>query len=552
MTFLTSLLPSFNNPTPHVIPEGENAAPLEVIGCTATDKLVIIMVGVPASGKTFFAKRIARYLTFFLDIPSEIFNVANYRRELVVPSNSDFFDPSNKEAMSLRIQARANAIRDLIQYMRKDGVRTGVFDAANCTKEQRLEIRSKLNEEGIGAKIMFLECICDDHKLIEANIRSISKGSMQDYSDYKDVDEFTVFSDLRNRREQYYLPTYEPVDESERACYVKVYNYITIEVFNVHGYLPLKVVHFVMNLHTLPRTFYIARHGQSEYNRHGKIGGNSGLTRSGVEFARRLHQFAKENIMTETTLVDSTTGTTQPQTVPARLWTSTLRRTKETAQFFDHPTIQHTLENGETIDWVQMRPMHRRNLDEIFAGTMDGMTYKEIEERFPEEFQRRQKDKLSYRYPRGESYMDVILRLEPMACEMERTREPILVIGHQGIHRILYAYFMGLKREEAPYVNIPLNTVIKLTPNAYTCDEERICLMHKEEMMMFSPDGQEEPVTSMPRSLSANITMTSTTLRQQQSKQQTSEEEEGESNSSYPSHKKMYSFDDQIMNAPSH
>jgi len=82
-----------------------------------------------------------------------------------VPSNSDFFDPTNKEAMSLRIQARANAIRDLIQYMKKDGVRTGVFDAANCTKEQRLEIRSKLNEEGIGAKIMFLECICDDHKV---------------------------------------------------------------------------------------------------------------------------------------------------------------------------------------------------------------------------------------------------------------------------------------------------------------------------------------------------------------------------------------------------
>ena len=95
----------------------------------------------------------------------------------------------------------------------------------------------------------------------------------------------------------------------------------------------------------------------------------------------------------------------------------------------------------------------------------------------------------------GESYMDVTLRLEPLAQEMERTREPVLVVGHQGILRILYAYFMGLDRKEAPYVSIPLNNVIELTPHAYGCHEKRYCLMMKEEMLN---DGQDEPVTSMP------------------------------------------------------
>ena len=37
------------------------------------------------------------------------------------------------------------------------------------------------------------------------------------------------------------------------------------------------------------------------------------------------------------------------------------------------------------------------------VGACDGMTYEEIEEQFPEEFVRREKDKLAYRYPRGES-----------------------------------------------------------------------------------------------------------------------------------------------------
>jgi len=199
-----------------------------------------------------------------------------------------------------------------------------------------------------------------------------------------------------------------------------------------------------------------------------------------------------------------------------------MRRTKETAQFIVHknshthaadvvvnsldgtktardiivPNVfNHTFDNGESLDWLQFRQKPRRNLDELYAGTCDGMTYKEIEDTFPDEFQRRQADKLSYRYPRGESYMDVTLRLEPLAQEMERIREPLLIVGHQGILRILYAYFMGLDRKEAPYLSIPLNNVIELTPHAYGCHEKRYCLMMKEEMLV---DGQDEPITSMP------------------------------------------------------
>ena len=37
----------------------------------------------------------------------------------------------------------------------------------------------------------------------------------------------------------------------------------------------------------------------------------------------------------------------------------------------------------------------------------DGMTYEEIAENFPTEFAERDQDKLRYRYPKGESYLDV-------------------------------------------------------------------------------------------------------------------------------------------------
>ena len=58
--------------------------------------------------------------------------------------------------------------------------------------------------------------------------------------------------------------------------------------------------------------------------------------------------------------------------------------------------------------------MYKTNLDEIYAGVCDGMTYKEIESNYPAEFEARKLDKLGYRYPRGESYLDVIQRLDPI------------------------------------------------------------------------------------------------------------------------------------------
>jgi len=472
--------PVVNNPLPHVLPEGQNAAPLEVMGSTASDKVVIIMVGLPATGKTHIAKRICRFLSFFHDIPAQIFNVGDYRRQLCgsqMPAS--FYSPDNKEGAAQRTMACDAALADLVEYISQDGVRVAAFDATNSTFERRQHILKVLKEKGILAKKMFVESICDSDKLLEDNIRKVKLST----PDYRGMESEEAVKDFKARRENY-AKVYEPVENRDGA-YIKIINSQQYIVNNIRGYLPLKIVHFVMNLHTLSRTFYLTRHGQSEYNLLGKIGGDAGLTDAGVEYARRLAQFAKEQISTDE----------EGNERPCRLWTSTMRRTKETSQFITHPKMEHIWDNGERGDWIQFRRQERRNLDELYAGTCDGMTYKEIEQVYPDEFTRRQEDKLAYRYPRGESYMDVTLRLEPLAQELERTREPVLLVGHQGILRILYAYFMGLDRKEAPYVSIPLNNVIELTPHAYGCHEKRYCLMMKEEMLN---DGQDEPVTSMP------------------------------------------------------
>ena len=47
-------------------------------------------------------------------------------------------------------------------------------------------------------------------------------------------------------------------------------------------------------------------------------------------------------------------------------------------------------------------------------GECEAMTYEEIQKKFPKEFALRDENKFHYRYPRGESYEDLVHRLEPV------------------------------------------------------------------------------------------------------------------------------------------
>ena len=59
-------------------------------------------------------------------------------------------------------------------------------------------------------------------------------------------------------------------------------------------------------------------------------------------------------------------------------------------------------------------------------------------------------------------------RMEPVIMELER-KENVVVVGHQAVLRCLLGYFLEIEEERMPYIEIPLHTVIKLTPVAYGC-----------------------------------------------------------------------------------
>lgn len=445
------------NPKPHL-----RSAPQDAEVGTAGDKLVLVMVGLPARGKTYIARRVARYLQFFHGAPTKVFNVGNYRREISgAKVGSSFFSNKNAKSLAERQKAAEYAMRDLKQWLQEknDKGRVGIFDATNTTKKRREWIIQELT--GImesKSHIIFVESICNNEDIINENIRAVKLNM----PDYKGENPEKAVEDFKKRIENY-ESIYQPISDEELSWVRLVDAGRQVTMNNIKGFLAGRVVQFLINLHFHPRPIYLSRHGQSEYNKLQKVGGDSGLSPAGEEYALALAKYVDEHILVDK--IDGIDG----NPMHARLFTSSLRRTKLTARHIKHDT----LDDG----WIVMRPKVLRNLDEIYAGVFDGYTYKEIQTVAPEEFEARSRNKLTYRYPRGESYLDVIDRLAPVIQEIERTKDPILIVGHQGILRIIYSYFMDYPREKAPFEKIPLNTIIKLIPDTYDCKEERKCLI---------------------------------------------------------------------------
>jgi len=419
-------------------PTGEYITPnrrTNGVGVQAEDtRICVVMVGLPARGKSLIAQKVVRYL-HWLSITAKTFNVGQYRRTNTPTPSAEFFDTSNAEGERLRRAAAEAAVNDMCKWFAEGKGLIAILDATNSTKTRRRWIQERCLKENI--ETLFVESKCDDEDLIMSNILEVKTTS----PDYVGQNPEAAAQDFRNRIRNY-QKVYQTIDEDEYdLTYVKLINVGKQVIINqIQDYLQSRVVYYLMNLHIKPRSIWLSRHGESVYNLHGKIGGDADISERGELYARKLPELVKQSA-----------GEGRKLTV----WTSTLKRTIQTARFLQF----------EKLEW--------KALDELDSGVCDGLTYGEIEERYPEDFKQRDEDKYNYRYLGGESYRDVVIRLEPIIMELERS-ENILIVTHQAILRCIYAYFMNVPQERSPWMEVPLHTLIKLTPKAYHTQEERL------------------------------------------------------------------------------
>ncbi|XP_028398156.1 6-phosphofructo-2-kinase/fructose-2,6-bisphosphatase-like [Dendronephthya gigantea] len=391
----------------------------------------LAMVGLPARGKTFIARKLARYLNW-ISIETQVFSSGNYRRDLLKSQcTHEFFDPNNPKGIAIRERCAELAMNDIAIWLNGQG-QVAIFDSTNGTRKRREKVINFCKQNNF--KLLFIESYCDDSSIVHSNIMEVKVTS----PDYKNVSPEQACEDFKARI-KLYETQYEPLcsEMDNQVRFLKVVNTGKRFVVNrAEGYVESKVVYYTMNIHVTPRSIYLTRHGESGFNLKGRIGGDSELSPHGQKFAEVLGEFVNEQSLEN-----------------LKVWTSQLKRTSQSAQHIKAPVEQ----------W--------KALNELDAGVCDGMTYEEIQEKYPEDFARRDQDKFHYRYKRGESYEDIVIRLEPVILELER-QQNVLVICHQAIMRCLLGYFLEKNKAELPYLPVPLHTVFKLTPIAYGCKVE--------------------------------------------------------------------------------
>ncbi|KAI4803101.1 hypothetical protein KUCAC02_006658 [Chaenocephalus aceratus] len=209
-------------------------------------------------------------------------------------------------------------------------------------------------------------------------------------------------------------------------------------VNRIKDHIQSKIIYYLMNIHVQPRSIYLCRHGEMHRQPGGRLGGDSGLSPRGkqgakyalLQFSSCLAGFVEEQQLQE-----------------LKVWSSQLCRSIQTAERLGRP------------------------------GMCEEMTYKEMKEKFPEEFAfERLKIKLLLIATLPESPTRTWCSgWKPVIMDLER-QENVLVICHQASCAACWPYFLAKSAEEMPYLKCPLHTVLKLTPVAYGCKVESISL----------------------------------------------------------------------------
>lgn len=159
---------------------------------------------------------------------------------------------------------------------------------------------------------------------------------------------------------------------------------------------------------------YLVRHGATQLTAEDRFSGSVGvdLSDEGREQVRCLgERLGRESI--------------------AAVYCSPLSRTTETATIL---AKAHKL-----------APIHRDGLREIGHGRWEGLTRREVEERFPDEYASWEADPFTFAPQDGESGLGVLARALPVIRDIvvAHPAETVLVVSHKATLRLILSSLLG-------------------------------------------------------------------------------------------------------------
>jgi len=392
-----------------------------------TNKLYIVMVGLPARGKTTMALKLKENLSKN-GIKTKIFNNGRLRRKLHKLKNTsypDFFNPLNLKGVMARDKIARLNMGYAKKYLDEDGI-VAILDATHASSSRRKMLTENLNNH----PILFIECINFDRDFLKANI--MNKITLPEFNN---LDTETAIASFKKRIE-YYESIYQPLSIEKNFIRINsLTNHILQEKINdtipfydqIRDYITTDMVN----------NLYLIRHGETYFNLENRIGGDSSLTDYGnAQTNTIIEHFKKIKIQ--------------------YIFTSKKKRSLETAELI-------RISQGGSCTVIPME-----EFNEIDAGICDSMSYEEIKRTMPDIYRSRKENKYSYIYPGGEGYVSMQYRINAgikKALYLSRSASHVMIIAHRATNRMILSHFLYRPKEHIPYVYIPQDYYYHITSN---------------------------------------------------------------------------------------
>ncbi|KAI0969817.1 6-phosphofructo-2-kinase-domain-containing protein [Xylaria arbuscula] len=443
----------------HDVPEDANRAPAQLYSTMSgrlfhSGRIAIIMVGLPARGKTHISVSMARYLQW-LGVKTRIFHLGDYRRATVGQNNDvpeDYFFPdASPSSVMLRQKILKKCREDIYGWLNHENGQVAIYDAVNPTATGRRSLAKEFAKHDV--QTLFLESYVDDENILRENARNVKIDS----PDFANMDPDEA-AKLYLRRMGAKIPTFETMNEKE-LNYIKMINAGQKFFYNnvSFNYLSHRIVFYLTNTHIKTRATYFVRAGATLGEENYKA--DAPLSEEGIKYAQVMADTLLEHRQKEHAQLTAHGG---GATIPMRqltVWCSTRVRTFETADAF--------ADRGFEV-------RQRTQMSQINPGVCERLSERAIRRLYPEEIEKHELDPYHHRYPRAESYHDLAVRLEPIILELEREQNDLVVIAHESVLRVLYAYLMHCSTRDIPKLTFPRDEIVEIMPAAYQNEARRI------------------------------------------------------------------------------
>ncbi|PNH42417.1 hypothetical protein VD0004_g4855 [Verticillium dahliae] len=442
----------------HDVPEDQDMAPAQLYSTMSgrlfhSGRIAIVMVGLPARGKTHICVSLARYLGW-LGVKTRIFHLGDYRRATVGDGGAvpeDYFFPNASPAsVILRQKILKKCREDIYAWLNHENGQVAIYDAVNPTAGGRRSLAKELAKHDV--QTLFIESFVDDESILRDNARNV-KISSPDFSGMDPDDA----AELYLKRIDMKIPTFEIMEEKE-LNYIRMINAGRRFFYNnlSFNYLSHRIVFYLTNLHIKSRTTFFARAGTTTEEDSYKA--DAPLSEQGKSYAAKMSEVLIKHREQERAALVEKQGANVPLP-PLTVWTSTRLRTVQTSDYLR--------DKGYKV-------RQRSQMSQINPGVCEKMAERAIRTIYPEEVEKHELDPYHHRYPRAESYHDLAVRLEPIILELEREQNDLLIIAHESVLRVLYAYLMHCSTMDIPFLKFPRDEIIEIIPAAYQNEAKRI------------------------------------------------------------------------------